>query len=57
MFNLIFPIFCFGLVITGIVYLGLLEAVKQVEDEASKNSTRDAPLGEKIPSPLTAPRS
>lgn len=26
MFNYIFPIFCFGLVITGIVFLGLQQA-------------------------------
>ena len=37
MFNYLFPIFCFGLVITGIVFLGLKEAIDQVErDEADK---------------------
>ena len=37
MFNYLFPIFCFGLVITGIVFLGLNEAIDQVErDEADK---------------------
>jgi hypothetical protein len=37
MFNYLFPIFCFGLVITGIVFLGLLEASKQVKTEAAKS--------------------
>ena len=32
-----FPIFCFGLVITGIAFLGLMEAADQVKrDEADK---------------------
>jgi hypothetical protein len=29
MFIYLFPIFCFGLVITGVVYLGILEASEQ----------------------------
>ena len=36
MFNYLFPIFCFGLVMTGIVFLGILEAAKQVKAESSK---------------------
>ena len=36
MFNYLLPIFCFGLVITGIVFLGILEAGKQVKAESSK---------------------
>jgi hypothetical protein len=36
MFNYLFPIFCFGLVMTGIVFLGILEAAKQVKAESLK---------------------
>jgi hypothetical protein len=36
-FNYLFPIFCFGLVITGIVYLGILEASKQVKAECEND--------------------
>jgi len=36
MFNYLFPIFCFGLVITGIVFLGIIEAAKQVKAEPGK---------------------
>lgn len=57
MFNYIFPIFCFGLVITGIVFLGLLEAAKHVkvvssdEDErAARPSRPDASLPRKVDS-------
>ena len=31
MFEYSFPIFCFGLVITGIVFLGVKEAAEQVK--------------------------
>ncbi len=31
MFNYLFPIFCFGLVISGVVYLGIIEAAKQAK--------------------------
>ena len=34
MFNHLFPIFCFGLLITGIVYLGIIEASKQAKIES-----------------------
>ena len=37
MFNHLFPIFCFGLVITGIVFLGIIEAAKQVKAESNKD--------------------
>ena len=37
MFNYLFPIFCFGLVITGIVFLGIIEAAKQVKAESNKD--------------------
>ena len=33
MFNYLFPIFCFGLAICGIVFLGILEASKQLKVE------------------------
>ena len=36
MFNYLFPIFCFGLVMTGIVFLGIIEAAKQVKSEEMK---------------------
>jgi hypothetical protein len=36
MFNYLFPIFCFGLVMTGIVFLGIIEAAKQVKAESRK---------------------
>lgn len=37
MFGYIFPIFCFGVLITGIVFLGIKEASEQaVKDEADK---------------------
>ncbi len=36
MFNLLFPIFCFGLAMTGIVFLGIIEAEKQVKSESLK---------------------
>ncbi len=39
MFNYLFPIFCFGLVMTGIVFLGIIEASKQVESEEMKRDT------------------
>lgn len=36
MFNDLFPIFCFGLVMTGIVFLGIIEAAKQMKSEEIK---------------------
>ena len=36
MFNYLFPIFCFGLLKTGIVFLGIMEAAKQVKSEELK---------------------
>ena len=45
MFNYLFPIFCFGVVITGIVLLGLLEAVKQAKDEPLEAEVRVDPEG------------
>ena len=40
MFNYLFPIFCFGLVISGIVFLGLLEAAKHVKAVSSDGDQR-----------------
>lgn len=40
MFNYLFPIFCFGLVISGIVFLGLLEAAKHVKAVSSDDDQR-----------------
>ena len=36
MFNYLFPIFCFGLVITGIVFLGIRHAAEQLKDELAE---------------------
>lgn len=33
MFNYLFPIFCFGLVITGIIFLGIRQASEQLKAE------------------------
>ncbi len=43
MFNYLFPIFCFGLVISGIVYLGILEASKQVKAESANDGNPATP--------------
>lgn len=43
MFNYLFPIFCFGLVICGIVFLGMVEAAKQATSQALVERTRDNP--------------
>ncbi len=37
MTNYLFPIFCFGLVITGIVLLGIREATDQAKQMAVRN--------------------
>lgn len=36
MFNYLFPIFCFGLVITGVVYLGILQASEQLKADLAE---------------------
>lgn len=51
MFNYIFPIFCFGLVISGIVFLGLLEAAKHVKAVSSDEGNREAKSAGPDPSP------
>ena len=38
MFNYLFPIFCFGLVITGIVYLGILQASEQLKADLAERA-------------------
>ena len=43
MFNYVFPIFCFGLVITGIVYLGILQAAGQLNADSAKKSEGQTP--------------
>ena len=43
MFNYIFPIFCFGLVITGIVYLGILQAVGQLKADSATKTEGQTP--------------
>ncbi len=47
MFNYLFPIFCFGLVITGIVFLGIRQAAEQLKDDLAERTrvqTRDREL-------------
>jgi hypothetical protein len=43
MFIYLFPIFCFGLVITGIVFLGIMEAAKQARDQTLTERDRETP--------------
>lgn len=58
MFNFIFPIFCFGLVITGIVFLGLIEAAKQMKAESGHEREPETPNAKRNPvSPRFTPRS
>jgi len=47
MFEYAFPIFCFGLVITGIVFLGIRQAAEQLKAELAERTrvqTRDREL-------------
>lgn len=58
MFNYLFPIFCFGLVITGIVFLGLRQAAdlaKQIA-ERSKAMSPGSNQPEKYPRSRPADR-
>ena len=38
MFNYVFPVFCFGLVITGIVFLGILQASEQLKIDLAETA-------------------
>ena len=59
MFNYLFPIFCFGLVITGIVFLGIIEAAKHAKSLAlaeKESETHPATTnGMKTRTPSSAP--
>ncbi len=55
MFNNLFPIFCFGLVITGIVFLGIMEASTQAKAQALQERKREIP--EELPSITTQSRN
>ncbi len=44
MFNYIFPIFAFGLVITGIVFLGIQQAADLARDLAARPSQTESDL-------------
>ncbi len=60
MFNYVFPIFCFGLVITGIVFLGIRQAAEQLKAESAQNVgslTRDNELNLAASSDSNPPRS
>jgi hypothetical protein len=52
MFNYLFPIFCFGLVMTGIVFLGIMEAARQVKVESvrEREPARRDDLPDTVPS-------
>ena len=52
MFNYLFPIFCFGLVITGIVFLGIIEAAKQVKAESRNEREPQTRNGESQPNSI-----
>lgn len=58
MLNYLIPIFCFGLVITGIVILGLLEAARQEKASArelqAQRSRDDSPPVNHLPRRSTA---
>ena len=45
MFNYIFPIFCFGVVISGIVLLGLMQAAAQLKAESATKAA--SPRGDR----------
>ena len=47
MFNLLFPIFCFGLVISGIVFLGLQQASDLAKYLATNESEIEPDFGSK----------
>ena len=48
-----FPVFCFGLVITGIVFLGLMEAAGQVKSDVADKRREAERLGaESKPAPV-----
>ena len=48
-----FPVFCFGLVITGIVFLGLMEAAGQVKSDAADKRREAERFGaESKPAPV-----
>ena len=53
MFNYVFPIFCFGLVMTGIVFLGIIEAAKQVKAESVKG--REPATRDNLPNTVSSP--
>ena len=60
MFNCLFPIFCFGLVITGIVYLGILQASEQLKADLAERAriqTRDHELDRTSSHDTQLPRS
>ena len=43
MFNYLFPIFCFGLVITGIVFLGIRQAAEQLKADLAERARIQTP--------------
>ena len=50
MFNYLFPLFCFGVVITGIVLIGILQASEQLKADLAerarvKSANRLMPVG------------
>ena len=60
MFNYLFPIFCFGLLVTGIVFLGILQAAEHLNAESarlSEGQTRNHDLETTASRSNTPPRS
>ena len=55
MFNYIFPIFAFGLVMSGIVFLGLQQASDLAKNLATERS--EAESRSKIPGPVSPGRN
>ncbi len=58
MFNYIFPIFAFGLVITGIVFLGLQQAAdlaKALAEERSQTESELQKQGSPVPTQTANP--
>lgn len=53
MFNYLFPIFAFGLVMTGIVFLGLLQASDMAKNLAAERSEAES---KSSPTDVVSPR-
>lgn len=54
MFNYLFPIFCFGLAVSGVVILGLVEAASRSKVDSEQAQPNEPPSGQikAVPSPV-----